>query len=365
MANIFSAEIARIQEAIQITQANIARDRALLAQDPTNERLKIQIASGQNYLIDLDAQLAFFGVRESAPVASAGQVVRDDAQGTQDRPQTPNPTPEILTPDGRIVTRPDTTSGTTADPIVTDQNVDTGTDAPVRPITQTQATPAELAGPGLLQDPRDADAQVGGFYGGGVAPAVTQIGVGTGSEDTGQAKNLTRTEIDNVFNEANITPLPNVLDQYASYTYSASLYLMTPESYQTMINQKKKSVKGDYFLMQSGGIPVTQRNQFFPNDYYIEKFTLKSVITGKGTNAAHNVNSMQITVVEPNGITLIGNMDRLIQSVLGTASKKTNYLSQLYLFVIRFYGYDEQGNLVRGGVQKPDGSSDPNAFALQ
>ena len=105
MANIFSAEIARIQEAIRITQANIARDRALLAQDPTNERLKIQIASSQNYLIDLDAQLAFFGVRESAPVASSGDIVRDDAVATVDRTQTPLPEPQILAPGLRCLCR--------------------------------------------------------------------------------------------------------------------------------------------------------------------------------------------------------------------------------------------------------------------
>ena len=356
-----SSQIARLQQQIAQNQAELAiaqrefRDRLVA-------RLEFTIAQQQQQLAQLEIRLVQAQQRDALGTASSGQIVRDDAQATQDRPQTPNPTAEILTPDGRIATAPDTTSGTTAAPIVSDQDVDTGTNAPVRPITQTQSTPAELAGPGLLQDPRDADAQAGGFYGGGIAPAATQIGFGAGNDDTGQAKNLTRTEIDNVFNETSITPKPNVLDQYASYTYSASLYLMTPESYQTMINQKKQSVKGDYLLMQSGGIPVTQRNQFFPNDYFIERFTLKSVITGKGTNAAHNVNSMQINVVEPNGITLIGNLDRLIQSVLGTASKKTNYLSQLYLFVIRFYGYDEQGNLVRGGVQKPDGSSDPNAF---
>ena len=356
-----SARIARLQDQIAQNQAELATAQREF-RDRLVARLEFTIAQQQQQLAQLQTQLAQAQQREALATTSSGQVVKDDAQATQDRPQTPNATAQVLTPDGRIVTQPDTPTGTTATPAVTDQNVDTGTNAPVRTISQTQATPAELPGPGLVQDPADADAQAGGFYGGGVAPATTQAGVGAGNDDVGQPKNFTRTEIDNIFNETKIVPRPNVLDQYASYTYSASLYLMTPESYQAMINQKKPTVKGDYLLIQSGGIPVSQRNEYFPNDYYIDKFTLKSVITGKGTNAAHNVNSIQITVVEPNGITLIGNLDRLIQSVLGTASKKTNYLSQLYLFVIRFYGYDEQGNLVRGGVQKPDGSSDPNAF---
>jgi hypothetical protein len=364
MANIFSAEIARIQEAIRITQANIARDQALLAQDPTNERLKTQIASGQNYLIDLDAQLAFFGVRESAPVASSGQIVRDDAQGTQDRPQTPNPDPEILTPDGRIVARPDTTSGTTADPSVSTQAVDTGTNAPVKTISQTQATPAELAGPGLLRDPRDADAQAGGFYGGGVAPAVTQIGVGAGPEDTGVAtKNATRVEIDNVFNESVVTPKPNVLDQYASYTYVSSVYLVPKATYDTMMNTKQKNLTGGVILFQSGGGgPPAGRNPYFSLDYYIDKIEIKSFINGKGTGLSHNAKEINMTVVEPSGITLIDNITRAVQGIYPNTSEKKNILDAVFLLVIRFYGYDDQGNLVRGGVARPNGTTDQNAF---
>jgi hypothetical protein len=130
-----------------------------------------------------------------------------------------------------------------------------------------------------------------------------------------------------------------------------------------MMQTKTKNLRGAQLLMQSGGAPVGGRNQFFTNDYYIERIELRSAITGKGTNAAHNVNNVKMTVVEPNGITLIGNLDRAVQAYIGSAQgKKTNFAAQMYLLVIRFYGYDDQGNLVRAGTVAPDGISDRSAF---
>jgi hypothetical protein len=247
-------------------------------------------------------------------------------------------------------------------------SVDSGTDDTLRPITETQSVGLgdnEQGGPLLLNPEVDGREDDSGFdnalridiNGVGALP-----GAGAGSDDVG-SKNPTRVEIDNVFNEEKIIPQPNVLDQYASYTYSASLYLMNETDYQAMMKTKTKQLRGAQLLMQSGGAPVGARNQFFTNDYYIERIELKSVMTGKGTSAAHNVHSVKMTVVEPNGITLIHNLDRAVQAYLGSAEgKKKNFAAQMYLLVIRFYGYDDQGNLVRAGTVAPDGISDRSAF---
>jgi len=369
MANIFSAEIARIQEAIQITQANIARDQALLAQDPTNERLKIQIASGQNYLIDLNAQLAFFGVRESAPIASAGNLARDDQLATvpDSRPQNPDSTQQVLTPDGRIKTAPDTTSGTTAKPPVNaDTDIDTGTNAPVRTIQQTQATPY---GSGLLLNPGDAEAQEGGYYGGGgpaTPPANTQIGAGAPNDDGGGTQNLTRQEIDSIFNNGPIIPQPNILDQFASYTYSVSVYLTTEDTYRAMAASGRRNLGGSLLLFQSAGAPVGSKAPYFNNDYYIDKVELNSKIIGKATGMTHNVVDFKMTVVEPTGITLIDNLSKCVQSFLPDTNVKKNLASVVYFMIIRFYGYDQDGNLIQGGRSTPQnlfGFTDTNAFA--
>jgi hypothetical protein len=248
---------------------------------------------------------------------------------------------------------------------VTKNSVDSGTDAPVRTITQTQATPAYAPGllrdPGLLIDPGDADAQPGGYYGGGVAPAATQPGFGAGGEEAAP-RNATRVEIDNIFTETQITPQPNVLDQYASYTYSASVYLLPAAQYKTMMETKQRTLTGGQLLFQSGGAPTGGRNQFFSLDYYIDKFEIKSFIVGKGTGLTHNAKEINMTVVEPNGITLIDNLTRAVQAIMPEGEKKKSITSAVYLLIIRFYGYDSQGNLVRGGVSRNTDTTDTGAF---
>jgi hypothetical protein len=194
-----------------------------------------------------------------------------------------------------------------------------------------------------------------------VAPSDGGVGAGTssnpygsiGGDDSGTspvslAKAVTETA-SNVFGEGSITPQDNVLDQYASYTYQASVYLMKPEAFSAMVKSKKFTPTGSQLLFQSGGAPVAGRNPYFSNDYYIDKIELKSTAMGKGTNAAHNVNTIKMTLVEPNGITLLNNLDKAVNQYLGAEAKKKNFAAALYLLVIKFFGYDQNGNLVQAG----------------
>jgi hypothetical protein len=203
-----------------------------------------------------------------------------------------------------------------------------------------------------------------------VAPTQGGVGAGTGnnpfnsvgSDDNplpsvGTTTAATQT-FGNVFGEGSITPQDNVLDQYASYTYQASVYLMKPEAFSAMVKNRKFTPSGSQLLFQSGGAPVGGRNPFFTNDYYIDKIELKSTAMGKGTNAAHNVNTIKMTLVEPNGITLLSNLDKAVEQYLGSESKKKNFASAIYLLVIKFFGYDANGNLVQAG--KSTGVTNPS-----
>lgn len=188
-----------------------------------------------------------------------------------------------------------------------------------------------------------------------------------------------------------ITPQPNVLDNFSSYTYQASVYLMTPDQYTSLIRSTKKSINGYYLLFQSGGAPnnsggfqgalsdqvaATQadlenegigfaptipvppavgqtsagRNPAFPLDFYIDSISMTNLIQGRSTGIAHNVNSLKFTVTEPAGITLI---DRMYQAVQDASPKggagSVNYSAAQYLMVIRWFGYDENGKLITGG----------------
>jgi len=219
------------------------------------------------------------------------------------------------------------------------------TESPVVTTGQSQSTPANSA-----RDDAPAQAPTSGGVGAGTSSnSVASVRPDDNPGSSVSTKNATVNTVDNLFGEASIVPQYNVLDQYASYTYQASVYLMKPETWQQMVATRKKTLSGTQLLFQSGGAPVGSRNPYFSNDYYIDKIELKSTITGKGTNAAHNVNTIKMTVVEPAGITLLNNLDRAVEQYLGAASKKQNFASALYLLVIKFFGYDANGNLIQAG----------------
>jgi len=285
---------------------------------------------------------------------------------------------------------------------------DTGTNSPVRTFAQTQSTSNyETGSEGSVKQAPVVEDATGGA--GQVAIAPTSAGVG--ATDDGTAMGDTTPNPDESYGGATqeeqdainkaqqgvvsgaagtntrrqIIPQGNILDRFASYTYRASVYLMSPEQYQQLIRSKKKSINGYNLLFQSGGAPKNVgglgaptaqtffendgtssttgydagRNPSFPLDFYIDSLTIKHITQGQGTGAAHAVTTMNFTVIEPMGITLV---DRLYAAVQDHAPKeegtgKINYSTAQYLMVLRWYGYDINGNLIKGGPTL----SDPNA----
>jgi hypothetical protein len=176
-----------------------------------------------------------------------------------------------------------------------------------------------------------------------------------------------------------IQPLPNVLDQYSSYTYTLSWFLLSPNVWQGtnqatgLSSYKTKLLTGAQLLVRSGGgggnttegqaqnpLPITagpnklfSRSPEFDLDFYLDNLVLKSNLIGKGSGSIHNVSEGTFTVTEPLGITLIPRLYRAVQSISKAKSTQTNnstaisYSAAIYGLLISFYGYDENGNLAR------------------
>jgi hypothetical protein len=341
--------------------------------------IQARLASAQELLAEVDAQIQAGERDQTAGTASSGNLVRDDQLATAPGalPQAPDSPQQVLQPNGRIATAPDTSSGTSAiqpgDSAQGTPNVDQGLDAPIKTLSQTQATGGgQSSAVFAANDPRRLDINRPGsgvIPGPDIAtpPANTQIGVGAPGEDSGQARtpNATQQEINTIFSNSPITPLPNVLDKYASYTYGVSLYLTTKEAYRSMVSTGQKNLSGCWLLMQSAGIPTGSRVPYFNNDYYIETVKLQSKIIGKGTGSNHNVVDIDFTITEPTGITLIPNLTKAIQQFYPDVAAKKSFSSIVYLMVIRFYGYDQNGNLVRGApgnLNSANKNTDANAF---
>lgn len=204
--------------------------------------------------------------------------------------------------------------------------------------------------------------------------------------------------------EKPIVPQPNILDRFASYTYQAAVYMLTPDQFNTFQRSRRKTVNGYNLLFQSGGAPnniggpqgaaasttgyrtVSRdgvdsvvnasdavpdssspdagRNPYFPNDYYIDSITVENILQGKATMAAHSSTQLKFTVIEPANITLIDNIYKAVQDLQpkNGANGPINYAAVCYLMVIRFYGYDEQGRLQRAGeFSESSGLTDSNS----
>jgi len=352
--NPWTAEIARINAAIKLTEINIARDQALLAANPSGPdaaRLRTQIESGQNYLVDLGTQLDQFVTEYNNygkdPNQSSGQIlVQEQLARTQGSvTQNPPPLPEFVQSSTGLNILP--------------EDLETGTDGRIRLLSETQATPQPIL---TLFATRDDD--------GNLLPPIPSLNSGAGApgdDNSGRNTASVQQTINANFSQR-IDPRPNILDQYASYTYSLTWYLLTPEQYKIMTQQNKKNISGWQILVQSAGAPVAPgnglpgRNQFFSNDYYIDNMVIEQALAGKGTGAAQNSLEISFSVIEPNGFTLIENLYRAVSTYYkqnNVTGGPTAYQTAQYVLAIRFYGYNEFGELVQVGKNTNPGGGTP------
>jgi hypothetical protein len=364
-------ERAALERDLAFLQASFNRLEQSGASATARRDARIALAETQAELA-LNATNLRNAIAAEKPVDTAGAVVKQEQAGRQENANSTMPPGGNLIqtgPDGRVVP-PGQTQPTNARR--TTQDSDAGTNAPVRDITSTQSVPPPTAQP--IQNRPDAPTA-------GRTP-----GAGAAGQDSA-ARAGTVQGLQNIFlgSGARIVPQANSLGKYGSYTYNLSLYIMSPQDYQRTVAGARISVPGSQLLIQSGGMPGSPatptpsdsqnqgvtgettgtqptsagRNQYFPLDFYIDDFTITNLQPGKGTGSANAVTNMRFKIVEPNGISLLDNLYSACEQYVG---KKQNYASQTYLMVIRFYGYDEKGNLVKVDNGTVDVRTDKNAL---
>lgn len=261
-------------------------------------------------------------------------------------------------------------------PIYTQDQVnrDLGTNTPTRTLEQTQQPP-QTTGPIPYQAPAtgvqvfDDGSSIQTFDDGStlatgtdgktsatnaveVIPATTR-GAGSANDDNPYAAPSTvqyDVAVNSSANSNRVSPSPNVLDQYASYTYSLSWYALTPAQYKAMVDTAKINPTQWSLLMQSGGAAVGgNRNKYFGLDYYMDNLEIETSFADNGPSAASTIS---FTVMEPNGMTLLKNLNSALRDLLGQPTGSVAAAAQ-YVMVIRFYGYDQFGNLVTNVSQVP------------
>jgi hypothetical protein len=400
------------QNGLSTLNRNLQSNQAIIA------RYTAEVASIPGQVQALESQL---NAIQNVPPTTAGQTVNDDQTPNPNKPPPLQANPAT----GRITTPSATTEPSNADqPNVGVASTGTDAPTKTLNTTQATyegVSGGALPVPGTSTAAADANSVNTGQAGNlGVNGAVTNgVITGTGSVSAQaavtpgiDASNEDRppprpdkatVEVNNGFNKTTlIAPQPNILDRYGSYTYNISVYLTSPEQYKQLITSKRRKINGYNLLFQSGGAPTNVggaqgalgaaqkaaqadleaegigfvpgantpgatapdagRSPFFPDDFYIDSVTIDNQFPGKQTGAAHMVTNMKFTVIEPAGITLL---DRLYEAVQDFAPKDAtgaiNYTAAQYLMVVRWYGYDQSGKLVRPGAAGKDGLSDPNA----
>jgi len=331
-ASELQAEIARLQGRLRIAQTGLATlNRNLQSNQAILARYTNEVATIPGQIAALQTQLAAL----QTPTQSAATAVANSTAGATQNPAL------AATSTRRLTT---TEAATLA------QNTETGTNPPVKTLTETQSVP-----PATSSSTTATEGRPGG------AP-----GVGAAGEDGATAANTKQIIAAAQANQSTFAPRNNVLDQYASYTYNIGWYLLTPEQYTALQKTSKMTISQYNLLIQSGGAPSTVegvqpdlttsgavagvlqsagRNPFFGLDYYFDNLEIKSVVTGKGSNKAHNAAELSFTVTETAGITLIDNLWKAVKA--SYKDSKIPYSAAIYALVIRFYGYDENGKIVQ------------------
>lgn len=333
-------------------QASRLRDEAValagesqkLRESGQFEQARAIIRQAQQKLDQADDLNKQADLSENSPgTASTGEVVAEQQQARDDNATAQNPpTPFVQSSTGLNV--------------LPEDDVETGTDGRIRPLTETQATPP--APPQPFARPGDEDAAQAPF-------TATSGGVGARSDDNTTKNSLSVQQTINANFSQRIDPRPNILDEYASYTYSLTWYVLTPEQFNQMQAQARKNISNWQILVQSGGAPTAPgngmpgRNEFFSNDYYLDNLVIETAIAGKGTGTAANATELSFTVTEPNGFTLIENLFRAVSTLYKKNNLSGNYIDAVYCICIRFYGYNELGELIQVGRATNPGGGGP------
>lgn len=341
----------------QLAQVRFQIQSTASSESGTLQRLRAKEAELDAELVQVNREISVAQQVAAAPRQSAADTVRESQRARDEGASGTNPPPPALVIEIDGVARPQendevTNAQRTPTSGVPGAGQDSGLDAPVKKQSQTQS---------------------GGLPGPGAPPPNTQGITAPQAAAVAAAGDDVRASVNVLFGgeQARIITQNNVLDKYASYSYSVSIYLMSPEDYARLIRTKQKNLAGYNLLIQSAGIPVSTgfgsasgvadvgevpgvttfsldagRNQYFQEDFYIDDLRVTSMISGKGTAGPHNVTELDFRIIEPNGITLLSRLYRATQAYVagsgGTSDQ--NYAAQNFLMVIRFYGYDPEGN---------------------
>lgn len=159
----------------------------------------------------------------------------------------------------------------------------------------------------------------------------------------------------------------NPLGEFSSYTYQLSLYMITPDAYDSFLASGRQNINilnnldspctggGAYLIAQSGGINDTNsvRAPGFNFDYYIDNLKMVGALSPQETGSSTFSYDMSFTITEPYGFSFMTNLKRATDAIAKYSTTRNikdaaaNASRQFFILGISFLGYDKEGNLIQ------------------
>ena len=251
---------------------------------------------------------------ENSNAKTAGDAVNRNTNGTGKDAST-DPTAQKLTTEEKKNLKDANKSTESNTSVVTDNKTSTG---------QAPSKANEEAKQGLFANPQ---------YGGSTATDTT-IKVGDASSTESKLKEYVPAKIS-----------PNPLHAYATYTYSLSLHLLTPEAYNKLADGQDWLPEAKTLIAGGGrwGTDVMSKGTFFraaqfKDDFYFDGLSLDTIIGMNSQSRGANAIQFKFNIIEPYGFTLV---NRLLE--LSIELKQPNYLTNPYVLQIDFFGNNDAG----------------------
>lgn len=162
----------------------------------------------------------------------------------------------------------------------------------------------------------------------------------------------------------------NPLGKFSSYTYRLTMYMISPATFSAFLDTGVWDKSGMYIVAQSAGADGI-RAPGFEFDYFIDNLELVTALTPKATGFSGAViEEFKFDIFEPHGMTFLKNLIDAAEKVGGVRGQALpgdlgSAVKQHYLMVVRFYGYDDKGNLVSSSTSAPgtmNKTNDPGLF---
>lgn len=147
--------------------------------------------------------------------------------------------------------------------------------------------------------------------------------------------------------------VPNPLHQFASYTYSLSLWWMDPDDYNALMSihdvdkamafNLSNDAPKSYVVAEDGGLfPSRRLPTLLGLNYNIQDLEIEAYIGPSDTYESSSGVNGTFTILEPYGFTLLDGLSEASWD----GKNYINYVDRVYVLQINFVGYDDNGNAI-------------------